>query len=176
MMVVKKVRKVPRAESGQAMVEFLLVTVLVLVVFVSMIQMIILMYGYNTLADAAKMGVRYAIVHGTGVGQSNCSGPGTATGVTPSVACTDSAGANVVTTVIGASSTCAPTCGFALLSFQNIAASDVTVDYTTNNPKGGCSAAGCYVKVTVSHVYTPLFNLGWPSLTLNAAADGRIMD
>lgn len=156
--------------------EFLLVTVLVFVVFVCMIQMMTLMYGYNTVADAAKMGVRYAIVHGTGVGKSNCSGPGTATGVTPSVACTDSAGANVVATVIGSTSTCIPTCGFARLSFQNVTTSDVTVDYTTNNPKGGCSAAGCYVKVTVSHTYTPLFNLSWPSLTLNAAADGRIMN
>ena len=54
-------------QSGQAMVEFMLTIVIVFIVFVSMLQMIMLMYAYNTLADAAKEGVRYAVVHGTGL-------------------------------------------------------------------------------------------------------------
>src|SRR5690349_14387137 len=61
-------------DSGQAMVEFALTIVLVFIVFVSALQMILLMSAYNTLADAAKEGMRYAIVHGTG--NTNCSGPG----------------------------------------------------------------------------------------------------
>ena len=62
------------------MVEFMLVIVFIFVLFVSLVQVIMLMYAYNTLADAAKEGVRYAIVHGTG--NTNCSGPGIAGQVT----------------------------------------------------------------------------------------------
>ena len=158
-------------QAGQAMVEFVLVMVFVFLVFVSMIQMILLLYAYNTLADAAKMGIRYAIVHGTG--NTNCSGPGT-TGVT----CPDISGANVVAAVISGNSTCATTCGWASLSFQNIQTSDVTVSYNPNNANGAsaCNVAGCMVRVSISHVYTPLFGLNWPSVTLSAAADGRIMN
>jgi hypothetical protein len=153
-----------RLESGQAMVEFALVIGVVFFVFVCMIQMIMLMYAYNTLADAAKEGVRYAIVHGTG--NSNCSGPGT-TGP-PAVTCPDPTGANVV----------AAATNFAGLSFQNILAGDVQVFYNPNNANGAnpCNVPGCIVQVTVHHTYTPLFGLGWPSLDLNAAADGRIMN
>ena len=67
------------------MVEYALVAVFLLVLFVSAIQLIFLMYAYSTLADAAKEGIRYAIVHGTG--NTNCSGPGT-TGPPP-VTCPD---------------------------------------------------------------------------------------
>ena len=62
----------------------------------------------QTAADAAKMGIRYAIVHGTG--NTNCSGPGT-TGVV----CPDVSGANVVAAVLSGNSTCATTCGWASL-------------------------------------------------------------
>jgi hypothetical protein len=172
------------------MVEFMLVTVFVFLLFVSFLQMILFMYAYNTLADAAKEGVRYAIVHGTGIGATLCSGPGTVASVTPAVACADSSGTNVVTAVIGGSS-CYPTCGFASLSFQSIAstnngcstptADSVNVCYNpssanSNNPAFGsaCSQPGCIVSVSVSHTYTPLFGLSWPNFTLNAAASGTI--
>ncbi len=86
-------REAPQA--GQAMVEFMLVTIFLLVLFVSILQMILLMHAYNTLADAAKEGIRYQVVHGTG--NSNCSGPGT-TGP-PAVTCSDTTGSNVKTVV-----------------------------------------------------------------------------
>jgi Flp pilus assembly protein TadG len=175
-------QKASEPESGQAMVEFMLVISVVFILFVSMLQTMILMHSYNTLADAAKEGVRYAIVHGTGLTKATCSGPGNPA-VSPALTCTDSAGANVQTAVTN----------FAGLSLQSVPASDVTVCYdpnsttspptctngaNTNNSAFGapCSAAGCLVRVTVSHSYTPLFGLGWPTITLNAAADGRIMN
>jgi Flp pilus assembly protein TadG len=149
-----------RSCAGQSIVEFMLVAVFLVLLFVSILQMILLMYAYRTLADAAKEGVRYAIVHGTG--NTNCSGPGT-TGVT----CSDTAGANVKTAVKN----------FAGLSFQNILDSDVTVDYNPNSANGAaCNVPGCLVRVTVSHTYQPFFGLSWPAFTLNAAADGRIMN
>jgi Flp pilus assembly protein TadG len=152
-------------QAGQAMVEFMLVTVFLLIVFVSMLQMIMLMYAYSTLADAAKEGVRYAIVHGTG--NTVCSGPGT-TGP-PAVTCPDIPGNNVKTAVQN----------FANLSFQNISkTTEITVDYNPNSANGSnqCNVPGCLVRVTVSHAYRPLFGLGWPRFNLNAAADGRIMN
>ena len=150
-------------ESGQAMVEFMLVIFFVFILMVSILQMILLMHAYNTLADAAKEGMRYQIVHGTG--NSNCSGPGT-TGP-PAVICSDTTGANVKTVVTN----------FAAVSFQNISSSNVNVSYNPNNANGAnCNTPGCLVRVTVSYTYSPFFGLGWPKVTLNAAADGRIMN
>ncbi len=124
-------------------------------------------HAYNTLADAAKEGVRYAIVHGTG--NSNCYGPGNPN-ATPVPPCSPSGTTQVQNWVVN----------FAGLAFQNVSTSEVTVDYNPNNANStssfgaACSAPGCLVRVTVSHTYNPLFGLGWPSYTLNAAADGRI--
>lgn len=125
-----------------------------------MLQMIFLMHSYTTIADAAKEGIRYAIVHGTG--NSTCSGPGTS-----AVTCTDTTGANVKTAVVN----------FAVTSFQNVTAADVTVSYNPNNANGTnpCNVAGCMVQVQVSHTYRPFF-FNWPNITLNAAAGGRIMN
>ena len=152
------------------MVEFALVIVLVFIVFVSALQMILLMSAYNTLADAAKEGMRYAIVHGTG--NTNCSGPGDPTS-NPVKTCPDTSPySNVQQAVVN----------FAALSFQNVSTSDVTVDYDPNGANSSssfgaqCSAPGCIVKVTVAHRYTPFFGLSWPNITLNAAAGGRIMN
>ena len=150
-------------QAGQAMVEFMLVTIFLLVLFVSMLQIILLMHAYNTLADAAKEGIRYQIVHGTG--NSNCSGP-SKTG-TPPTNCPDMTGTNVQTVVTN----------FAAVSFQNVSASNVTVDYNPNSANGiACNTPGCLVRVTVSYTYQPFFGLGWPKVSLNAAADGRIMN
>jgi len=160
-----------RRDAGQAMVEFALVVVFIFLLFVGILQIILLMHAYNTLADAAKEGVRYAIVNGTGAGAASCSGPGTVPNVNPAVSCTDGTGANVVNAVAN----------FAGMSFQNIATSAIVVSYdpnsaNTNNPAFGkkCSQAGCMVGVTVSYQYTPLFGFSWPSFTLNAAASGTI--
>jgi len=155
------------------MVEFALVTAFIFLVFVGVLQMILLMHAYNTLADAAKEGVRYAVVHGTN--NSVCSGPGNST-ASPPITCTDSPGQNVIDRVTA----------FAALSFQNIISGDVTVSYNPQDQNGtcangkcsssGCSAPGCMVRVTVNHTYTPLFGLPWPSFALNAAAEGRIIN
>lgn len=157
-------RRGARGERGQAIVEFILVAIFILILFISIIQMILLMYAYTTLADAAKEGVRYAIVHGTG--NTTCSGPGNPS-MTPTPVCNPGGATNVQTAVIN----------FAGLSFQNVSAADVNVDYNPQNANGSaCSSPGCLVRVTVSHTYSPLFGLGWPSFNLNAAADGRIMN
>ena len=166
-------------QSGQAMVEFALVIVFLFILFVSVIQTILMMYAYTTLANAAKEGVRYAVVHGTGKTAATCSGPGNPS-VSPALTCTDATGNNVKTAVTN----------FAGLSFQNVTSSEVTVCYDPDNstPPGcsnganknssfgaACSAPGCLVRVSISHTYRPFFGSRWPAITLNAAADGRIM-
>lgn len=162
-------------QKGQAMVEFALVIFFLFMLIACTIQMILLMYAYNTLADAAKEGVRYAIVHGTG--NSTCSGPGNPA-VTPAITCpSDPTGSvYVIPTVTN----------FAGLSFQNITSTEITVSYNPRDQNGtcangscsgaGCSAPGCMVRVSIQHTYAPFFGLGWPTFPLNAAAEGRIMN
>jgi Flp pilus assembly protein TadG len=140
---------------GQAAVEFALTIVFVMILILAAIELTVMIYTYSVLADAAKEGVRYAIVHGTGVGASTCSGPGGG-GVT----CTDSGAANVTTTVSK----------FTALSFHDSTAMTVTPSYPDAS-----SVAPNRVRVTVAYQYQPIFGLGWPTMTVNAAAEGRIV-
>lgn len=171
--------KLTRCERGQSMVEFMLVVSVIFLLFVSMIQLILLMYAYNTLADAAKEGVRYAIVHGTGIGKSACSGPGSVT-LNPAVTCTDANGTNVATDVqnfagvsLQSISNTNNGCNAATAGSVNVCYDPSSANTNNSNLGGACSQPGCLVRVTVTQTYSPLFGLG-PKLTLNAAADGVI--
>lgn len=144
-----------RRQAGQSTVEFALTIIIVMVVLFGAIELTIMIYTYNILADSAKEGVRYAIVHGTGVGAANCSGPGGG-GIT----CTDSTGANVQTAVNN----------YTKISFHDNTAMTVTPTYPDSS-----SAAPNRVRVTVSYVYQPFLRIGWPTMTVNAAAEGRIV-
>jgi len=148
-----------KSEKGQASVEFLLTGIFVFFTFLFALEMFFFMHTYNTLADSAKEGIRYAIVHG--IGNTNCSGPGTA-----KVTCSDTSGNNVKDTVVQ----------YAVLSAPLVRA-NVNVDYNPGSANGAlCNQPGCLVRVTVNYQYSPLFGLGWPSVQVNAAADGRIMN
>ncbi|SRR6266849_6046621 len=144
-----------RKAKGQATIEFALTAVFVMVVLFGAIEMIVMIYTYTVLADAAKEGVRYAIVHGTGVGASNCSGPGGG-GVT----CSDSTATNVKTTVSN----------YTKLSFHDSTAMTVTPTYPDSS-----SVAPNRVRVTVAYVYQPFLRLSWNTMTVYAAAEGRIV-
>lgn len=52
-------------EQGQAIVEFALVAGFLVILLVSILEMSLFLYTYATLTDAAKEGVRYAVVHGS---------------------------------------------------------------------------------------------------------------
>ena len=142
-------------QAGQSTVEFALTILITLVVLFGAIEMIIMIYTYNILAEAAKEGVRYAIVHGTGLKAANCSGPGGG-----GVICNDAAGANVKAAVNN----------YTRLSFHDNTAMTVTPTYPDSY-----SVAPSRVRVTVSYVYQPFLQLGWPTMTVNAAAEGRIV-
>ena len=152
-----------RSQEGQATIEFALSAVFLVMLIVGCVEIVVMVYTYTVLADAAKEGVRYAIVHGTGVGAANCSGPGNA-----SVTCTDSTGANVKAAVTN----------YAALSFHTIGSGSVGVSYPDSH-----SEAPDRVQVTVTYSYQPLFVPGcpggtswlcWPSITVNASSEGRI--
>ena len=149
-----RVPSIKRSSRGQASVEFALTIVFVMVIILGAIEMIMLIYTYSVLADAAKEGVRYAIVHGTGVGDSNCSGPGST-----KVTCTDSSGTNVQNAVLA----------YTAMSFHDTSSMTITPSYPDSS-----SAAPSRVRVDVAYPYLPFFGLGWPSVTVNATAEGRI--
>ena len=155
-----------RQTPGQAQVEFALVVVLLMVLILSMVELITLIHTYNVLADAAKEGLRYAVVHGTG--NSTPSGP--------TCPCKDIDGpAAPPGTVPGYGSGYGVVQTFAQYSLHNMAGMTVTVTYpdTANAP---ANKPPNRVQVVVSYPYRPFFNLGWPTVTVNAAAEGRIMN
>jgi len=131
-----------------------------------MLELILLMHTYNVLADAAKEGVRYAEVHGTG--NSKPSGP--------KCPCADIDGpAAPAGTVPGYGSGYGVVKTYAQYSLHNIAGLTVTVTYPdTANPPA--NVAPNRVQVVVAYPFNPLFGLGWPTVTVNAAAEGRIMN
>lgn len=145
-------------ERGQAAVEFTLTVVFLMLLVIGFLEIILLMQAYSVLADSAKEGVRFAIVHGTL--STTCNGPGDP--ANPKLACLTTA-AGVKTAVTN----------YADHSGQNVTAGDVTVNYS---PDGGtkCSAPGCQVQVLVAHQYRAFFGLGWPKVKLNAAAEGVV--
>lgn len=143
-------RTVPR---GQAQVEFVLTILFVTVLLLGIIELIMLIYTYNVLADSAKEGVRYAVVHGCDL--TNCSG-------TCSPACPDPAADNVKAWVLN----------FAQASLHDTSTMTVAVNYLDT---GGTATPPSRVQVTVSYPYQPFFGFSWPSVTVQAAAEGRIV-
>lgn len=142
--------------QGQASVEFALIIVFLMLLIIGIIELLMLIYTYNVLADSAKEGVRYAIVHGSH--NTSPSGP-----TCPCPAIDGAAGTGVVKT-------------YAQYSFHNTntSAMKVTVTYPdTADPPA--NQAPNRVRVVVTYTYQPFFGLGWPTVTVNAAAQGRIV-
>ena len=139
-------------QKGQAVIEFALAVLFVMVMIFSVVEFSMYMYTYTVLADAAKEGVRYAIVHGCGTTPSTCSG-------TCTPACSDADGSNVSTQVKN----------WAQLSFHDISGMVVTPAY----PDGSASAPS-RVQVNVQYLYKSYFGLGLVQPTIYATAEGRI--
>ena len=146
-------------DRGEAMIEFAVSLLFILLFMLGMIEIVMLLHTYNTLADSAKEGVRYAIVHGSG----NASPSGPTGGTASSPPCTSANASSSATNVQNA------VLGYAQLSFHSTSAMNVYVCYFD-----GDNYAPHRVGVVVSYPYQPFFGLSWPSLTVNAAAQGRI--
>lgn len=142
-----------KKSRGQAQLEFILSILFLILTIFGTLELILFVYTYNVLADSAKEGVRYAVVHGTD--SATCSGPGG-----NGVSCSDSSGSNVQTTVKQ----------YAQYSFHDTSAMTIAVTYPDSS-----SAAPSRVQVQITYPYQPFFGLGWPTVTVKAAAAGRIV-
>jgi Flp pilus assembly protein TadG len=97
-------------QHGQAALEFAFVVVFLVVLMVSMLEMTMFIYTDAALTNAAKEGVRYAVVHGASA--ASPSGPESTT--------------NVVSAVQS----------YAAASLHTLSSSNVSVDYTGGNTPG----------------------------------------
>jgi Flp pilus assembly protein TadG len=140
-----------KRQAGQAIVEFAFVILFLIVFLLSFIEITALVYTYSVMANSAKEGVRYGVVHGTL--STTCNGPGVA-----GIACDG-----------GAAGVKAAVNTYATGSLNNTAGMTVTPTYPD-----GTSTPSSRVRVVVSYPYQPLFGLGWPTVTVNAASEGRI--
>lgn len=144
--------RLPRAR-GAGQIEFILSILTILFVLFAMWEVIMIVYTMNVMSDAAKEGVRYAIVHGGG--NINCSGPN------PSADCTnpDPAATRVIDVVKD----------YARFSLHDTTAIIVTVDYLD-----GISTSPARVRIEVSYDFVPYTALNLRP-TLRTAAEGRIV-
>jgi Flp pilus assembly protein TadG len=78
-MMVRSAREWRSDRAGQTLVEFSLVTFLTIILLLAVVEISRMVLVYTTVANAARAGARYAVVHGsdrTGGGADGPSGPG----------------------------------------------------------------------------------------------------
>ena len=160
-----------RSDRGQATVEFALVVIILFVMVFSIVETIFFVSTYNVLANSAKEGVRYAIVHGAN--NSQASGP--------TCPCVDIDGPPAPAgTIPGYGSGYGVVKTFAQYSMHDITGTNMTVTVTygpTDTPAvTPLNKTPNRVQVVVAYPYKPFFGFGWPTVTVNAAAEGRIMN
>jgi len=138
-------------ECGSVMIEFALsVWTLFLLTFL-IFEFCMTIYTYSVLGNAAREGIRYAIVHGTD--SASCSGP--------SSGCGDNSGNNVKTVVRG----------YAAVSFHDLTGMTVTPSWPD-----GTSTPSSRVKVTINYPYVSYLSLpGFNSPAMQVTAEGRIV-
>jgi Flp pilus assembly protein TadG len=143
-------------DQGSTLVEFSLIAFMFIIVLVGIVEMGRMVLVYTTVANAARAGARYAIVHGgdrTGGGYDGPSGPGSTT---------------QVETVVK---------NFASAGLLNTANLGITVAYPGTPPPGVAkNSAGLPVTVTVTYPYDPLvryFN-ALLATTMGSTSEGYI--
>ncbi len=158
-----------RSDHGQALVEFALITIFLFVMVLSILEMVMFMHTYSVLADSAKEGVRYAIVHGANNAQASG----------PTCPCADIDGPPAPSgTVAGYGSGYGVVKSFARYSLHATGGMTVTVTYGPADTPAvtPLNKTPNRVQVVVAYPYQPIFGLSWPTVTVNAAAEGRIMN
>ena len=144
---------------GSALVEFSVSVFLLLMVLFGVIELQRMLFVYNTIADSARAGVRYAIVHGFYASPS--SGPGSTTNVE-----------NVVTTFASAS-LLDPSKLTAACPIPSTGGICVLYDPPPGTAGSGTNAPGNIVTVKVSYPYDPF--VGWfkPLLGVNLTSTSQ---
>jgi Flp pilus assembly protein TadG len=151
------------AFRGATMVEFSMTFLVVTFVLFLLVEFALWIHCYNTLADAAKAGVRYAVVHGSGAANAP-SGPATCQGTPVGGVCPQDCSTNVTAVR-------AEVQKWAGFSIYSTSAATVTVCYLD-----GYNSAPNRVRVTVSNPVTPFFSFFGGTPPVTAAAQGRIVN
>jgi Flp pilus assembly protein TadG len=137
--------------NGQTLVEFSVVAVLTAIMLLFVVEMGRMLLVYTTVANAARAGVRYAVVHGStrsaGSTVDNASGPG--------------ADPTQVVTVVK---------NFASGGLLTTSRLVIHVTYP-----GGSNAPGQYVTISVVYPYDPLTTYFSKTLRLGSATQGIIV-
>ncbi len=138
-------------ENGTILLEFSLsVWTLFLVTFL-IFEFCMSVYTYSVLGDAAREGIRYAVVHGTDNG--SCSGP--------SSGCGDASGSNI-TAVVNS---------YATVSFHDLGGMTVTPSWPD-----GTSTPSSRVVITITYPYIPYLQVpGFDAPTMKITAEGRVV-
>jgi len=144
-----RVRDRWREDRGDSLVEFALIAFMFVMVLAGVVELGRMVLVYNTIANAAREGTRYAIVHGADQTVSP-SGPGNP------CTCTD------VKTVVT---------NFASAGLINTSAMTITVSYPN-----GSNTAGSPVAVKVLYTYDPFVSFFGTILntTLGSTSEGVI--
>jgi Flp pilus assembly protein TadG len=143
-------------DRGSVMIEFSLMLMLMLTVVFGVIELGRLMLTYATLANAARTGARYAVVHGG----NRCVPPSTC----PLAADGPSGPSNCgqVTQVIQSSAT-----GLGTLTFNPCSG-------TNSMYPDGDNAVGSRVTIAVTYLYTPMISFLPLNVTLHSTTQGVI--
>jgi Flp pilus assembly protein TadG len=138
-------------ENGAMLLEFSLsIWTLFLVTFL-IFEFCMAIYTYSVLSNAAREGVRYAIVHGAD--STTCSGP--------SSGCSDPSGTNVTASVKSYTS----------VSFHDLSGMTVTPSWPD-----GTATPSSRVIVTISYPYIAYLTLpGFNPPTMQVTAEGRVV-
>ena len=145
-----RVAAIARDQDGTMLLEFTLSVWTLLLVSFLLFEFCMMVYTYSTLGDAAREGVRYAVVHGTS--SSLCSGP--------SAGC-DNTGSRVTALVNG----------YAAVSFHDVSGMTVTPSWPD-----GRSTPSSRVVVTITYPYVPYLQvLGFTPPSMRVIAEGRIV-
>lgn len=132
---------------GQALVEFAFCTILLLALVFAVIEFGRMMLVYTTIANGARIGTRYAIVHGS-------DNPATVTQIQTAV--NDFLHAGTV-------------------NCSSLSCVSVTYPGMPDGTSSGCTNPGCLVNVSVTYPYDPLlsyFSLG--SINFTSSSEGVI--
>ncbi len=140
-----------RQEDGDTLIEFAVSALTLIFILFTVFEVNLMMYTYVTLGDAAREGVRYAMVHGTD--SSNCSGP--------DAGCGDSTGVKIVAAVKSV----------ATAAFHDTSAMTITPSWPD-----GSAQPGNRVKVQLSYSYIPFVRIPWLfSPQMRLTSEGRIV-
>lgn len=137
-------------ETGQALVEFALCAVLMTALLLAVVDFGRMVLLYTTVSNAARVGARYAIVHGSDAG-------------TPSGPANDDS--NVITIVNN----------YAQVAGLNTSSLTVHVYYySKGETTPACNDPGCWVKVTATYPYNPLTTYFPISAQLSSVTEGVV--